>query len=215
MFGNELMKRIIKNMCWSTHLLFVAMLLLSGCGLFAPNHDYKGSILEPPMPIDGIALTQTNGSDFDLNVLSGDIVLVYFGYTFCPDFCPLTLHKASQAVSQLETDQDRIHIIFVSVDPERDTPEAIETYLTSFEDISEANLIGLTGSWTDLEQVMKPFGAFAAKEDASGSAANYLVSHTTRLYVLNTAGEWLLHYPFEARAEDIQADLSFLVSQLD
>lgn len=189
--------------------------MLGGCGFFAPDYQYQGSVLAPPQPIPDIALTKTNGDTLHLSDLSGDIVLIYFGYTFCPDFCPLTLNKAGEAVSQLETGQDRIHIIFVSVDPERDRPEAIEVYLNSFRALYEANFIGLTAEGPQLESAMQPFGAYAAKEDASNSAASYLVSHTTRLYLVNPAGEWLLHYPFEVEAEAIRADLAHLVSQLN
>ncbi|MEM7035047.1 MAG: SCO family protein, partial [Chloroflexota bacterium] len=190
------------------------LFVLTGCGFFGPGYQYKGSVLEPSQTID-VALTQTDGTSLNIGNLPDDITLVYFGYTFCPDFCPLTLHKAAQAVSRLDNGQDRVNIVFVSVDPERDTPQIIDGYLAGFEAMSGANLIGLSGTWPELENAMKPFGAFAAKEDASGSAANYLVSHTTRLYVINQQGEWMVHYPFEAKTEDIQQDLAFLVSQLN
>jgi protein SCO1/2 len=198
-----------KQLLWLALMVFVAALGLSGCKLFTPAYEYKGAVMDPPASLPDFELKSVDGSPFRLSDVSGDIALIYFGYTFCPDVCPMTMADVKQALAGLETGRERVHVIFVSVDPERDTPETLARYMAAF----GPEFIGLTDDFAKVEEVMKPYGAFAQKEEVSDSAAGYLVSHTARLYLVTPNGELLLTYPFGFESEDLQSDLEYLLQQ--
>ena len=188
-------------------LLMGLSLLGVSCQAFGTNYTFKGTALDPPKPLPDFELLATTGEPFHLSDIEGDLALIYFGYTFCPDVCPLTLADVKNTLSMLETGRDRVHVIFISVDPERDTPEALERYLSAF----DASYIGLTDEPAKIQEVMNMFGVFAEKETVEDSAAGYLVSHTSRIFVINQQGELLLMHSFNFAPEDLQSDLSFLL----
>jgi len=190
-------------------LILIGVVIVGvGCQAFAPAYEFKGSVIEPPLPLPDFELNDTNGHPFHLSDVNGDIALIYFGYTFCPDVCPLTLSDIKKALTDLEG-RERIKVIFISVDPERDTPEILGRYLAAF----DPGYIGLTDDFNKIEAVLKPFGAFAAKEEATDSAAEYLVSHTARVYLVTPEQELLMTYPFDFEADDLRSDLTHLLQQ--
>jgi protein SCO1/2 len=132
------------------------------------------------------------------------------GYTYCPDVCPLTLADLKKALTDLGG-RERVHPIFISVDPERDIPAVPTRYLTTF----DSDFIGLTDDFEKIEAAMRPFGAFTEKEEVTGSAAEYLVSHTGRVYLISPNHEILLTYSFGFRPEELRSDLIHLLQQED
>ena len=150
----------------------------------------------------------TDGRPFHLSDVQGDYALIYFGYTFCPDVCPLTMADVRQALTGLEG-RDRVHVIFISVDPERDTPDVLGRYVKAF----GPDFIGLTDDFTKIQAVMKAYGAFAEKEDAPDSAAGYLMSHTARLYLVGPERNLLATYSFGFKPEELRSDLTYLLQQ--
>jgi len=183
-------------------------LILSGCNLF--SYEFKGTQFDPPIPIDDFELVDNHNQPFHLSDVKGNIVLVFFGYTFCPDVCPLTLADVRTALDGLEG-REHVKVLFISVDPDRDTPESLDEYVTAF----DPDFIGLTDpDYANVQKVMKPFGAYAEKEGVENSAAGYLVNHTARLYLLNPQQEMLLTYAFGFDADDLRSDLEHLISQL-
>lgn len=199
----------VKRLLWIGATLIGLAIVGVGCGAFASGYEFKGAVLEPPTSLPDFELKDTNEQPFHLSDVNGEIALVYFGYTFCPDVCPLTLWDVKKALADLEG-RDKIKVIFISVDPGRDTPQVLGRYLSGF----DSNYIGLTDEMENIEQVMKPFGAFAEKEEVADSAAQYLVSHTARLYLINPEQELLLMYPFGFEPDDLRSDLSHLLEQL-
>ncbi len=193
---------------WLLIIVMGFIILGTGCQAFAPAYEYKGAVLDPPSPLPDFELKDTNEEPFHLSDVEGNITLVYFGYTFCPDVCPLTMWDVKKALKDLEGNEN-VKVIFISVDPERDTPEVLERYLTVF----GSDYIGLTDDFEKIETVMKPFGAFAEKEDVSDSAAGYLMSHTARLYLVSSEQELLLMYPFGFESDDLRSDLIYLLQQ--
>ena len=188
--------------------LFALMILLYTGVACSPTYAFKGSQFDPPVPVPDFELTADNGQPFRLSETTSDITLVYFGYTFCPDVCPLTMVDVRDALNQLDpVERERVQVLFVSADPERDTPEVLDRYLASF----DPAFIGLTDDFEKIQTVMKPFGAFAEKEDVENSAAGYLVSHTARLYLLNADHEILFTYPFEFDPDDLASDVTHLL----
>ena len=194
----------------SLFLFIPIMMLLLITTACSPAYEYKGAPLDPPLPVSDFELMTAKGQPFRLSELNSDITLVYFGYTFCPDVCPLTMADVRQSLAQLDPAQrERVQVLFISVDPERDTPEVLDRYLAAF----DPTFIGLTDLFEDIQEVMKLFGAFAEKETVEDSAAGYLVSHTARLYLLNANREILVTYPFGFETEDLASDLTYLLNE--
>lgn len=191
------------------------ILILTGLILFgvsyqaiSPPYQYKGNALDPPVAVPDFQLQTADGALFHLSDLDGKIALIFFGYTHCPDVCPLTVAK--------------VQFIFISVDPARDPPEVLARYLSNF----DANFIGLTDDLKKVQEVMKAYWAYAEKEGApqlaadpsqaahrhDESSANYMVTHTGRVYLVTPARELLLTYPFEFEAEELRSDLIYLLN---
>lgn len=177
-----------------------------GCQAFAPAYEFKGAMLEPAAPLPDFELNSMTGQPFHLSDVKGDYALVYFGYTYCPDICPLTLAFVKQALADLEG-RERVHVIFISVDPERDTPEVLSRYLRAF----DPTFIGLTDDFAKVEQVMKPYGAMAKREEVPDSAAGYLMSHTARIFLIDPEQKLFLTYPHGFQAADLRSDLTYLL----
>jgi protein SCO1/2 len=203
----EMTDRLIPKSILSLALLVLLSLGMAAC--FSTPYTFNGTPLDPPKPLPDLELMSTEGRPFRLSETKGDFTLVYFGYTFCPDVCPLTMVDVKQALSELEEDRERVQVLFVSVDPERDTPEVLDRYLAAF----DPAYIGLTDEPAKIEEVKAAFGVFSAKEEVAGSAAGYLVSHSSYLFLLNPQGELHLLYAFGFEPEDLRSDLAHLLQE--
>jgi protein SCO1/2 len=204
-------------------VLVVLGLFLTACQTFAATHQYKGNLLDPPVPQPDFELAAADGSTFRLSQVEGKITLIFFGYTHCPDVCPLTVTKVKNALASLsDTERAQVQFIFISVDPERDTPDILGRYLRNF----SPDFIGLTDDFDKIEIALKSYWAYAGKDplleatqvpghDTTGhtEAAPYLVTHTGRVYLVTPQRELLLTYPFDLSADDLRSDLSYLLSQ--
>jgi protein SCO1 len=125
-----------------------------------------------------------NGQPFNLADYRGRVVLLYFGYTFCPDVCPTSMAMIRQAVAQLDAEQlERVQGIFVSVDPGRDTPERVADYARFF----HPSILGVTGSEEELAEAGRLYGA-GWQRTQTGSAMGYAVDHSSNTYVIGTDG---------------------------
>lgn len=199
----------LKNLAALILLLAGLALFGAGCGIFSSGYNYAGTQLDPPWPLPDFELTGAGGQPFRLSDIEGNLALIYFGYTHCPDVCPLTLLEVKEALAGLEG-RERVQVIFISLDPQRDTPEAVARYLNTF----DPNFIGLTGDEAAIEQVIKPYRVLAEKEEASGSAAGYLVNHTARLYLASPQQELLLTYAFDFDPAGLRRDLEHLLKSM-
>lgn len=128
--------------------------------------------------------------------------LMFFGFTYCPDICPVTLSVISSALDQMGTDATRVTPLFISVDPGRDTPEAMRDYVSSF----HPGIIGLTGSEEQVDHVAKSYGVYYAKSAATADDPdNYLVDHTSITYLITPDNTYAAHFSHGTSAEDIAA----------
>jgi protein SCO1/2 len=134
------------------------------------------------------------------------VVVLYFGYTFCPDVCPTTLTDMKQVMKLLGKKADDVQFIMVSVDPERDTPEKLNEYVTYF----DPRFIGLTGTPEEVVTAATPFGVIFEKHEGT-AATGYLVDHTATLSVIDKDGRMRLLFPFDADPQDIADDLQHLI----
>jgi len=144
-------------------------------------------------------LTDQNGQRFDVASQRGKVVLVFFGYSQCPDVCPITLSKLSSVARRLGDQRTEMVVLYVTVDPERDTPEALKADLSNF----TLNAVGLTGTREEIDRVVKLYGARYAIVPTPQSAGKYSVSHSTTLYVLDQRGRLSTEFPYEATADEI------------
>lgn len=172
------------------------------------EYTFQGSLIEPAVPAPQFELTDMNGNLFQLSQLEDQVVVMFFGYTSCPDVCPVTLTEFLQIRSKLGPAAEQVSFVFVTVDPERDTAERMRKYLTNF----DPEIIGLTGERSDLEPVWADYGVYQARAEGS-SDSNYLVDHSSRVYVIDRAGNLRLTYLFGTESELITEDIRHLVSR--
>lgn len=135
-------------------------------------------------------LTDQTGKRVTDQAFRGKYMLVFFGYTYCPDVCPGTLQVVSAALDRLGPAGDDITPVFVTIDPARDTPEVIRDYAKSF----HPRLVALTGSDTDIDKAARAYRVYYAKAKGTGSGKDYLMDHATFLYLMDKEGKFLKHF---------------------
>lgn len=169
--------------------------------------DFRGTtFVEPFPPAADFELLRANGDTFRLSDQRGKIVLLFFGYTTCPDVCPTTMAEMNMVLNQIPQYAEQIRVVFVTVDPERDTSQDVQEYVGRF----NSSFIGLSGSLDDLEKIWQDFGVFR-EITQSGSAAGVLINHTARVTLIDKDGNVRLSYGFGTPVEDIVHDLKLLL----
>ncbi|MEZ5289018.1 MAG: SCO family protein [Vicinamibacterales bacterium] len=154
----------------------------------------------PVLPIGGdFQLTDDDGQPFTLASQRGRVILIFFGYSSCPDACPTTLSKLSTVARRLGDEASRVRTLYVSVDPERDTPPVLKADLASF----SLDAVGLTGTKAEIDRVVEQYGAAYEVVPTPGSAAPYTISHTTAVYALDTQGRVRTTFAYEASVDEI------------
>jgi len=192
------------------YLLITLLILATGCGLTAvseSDREFAGALVNSPQPVPNFTLTSANGP-VSLNDFSGQYVFLYFGYTFCPDVCPGTLSNLAAVREELGQDGDKMQVIMISVDPERDTPEVLETYVAHF----DPTFLGITGTKEEIDAAGEPFGIFYEIHEGS-AASGYLVDHTARSFLIDPEGNARVAYPHDASRDGIVADLEWFLAQ--
>ena len=138
---------------------------------------------------------------------AGKWQLVFFGFTFCPDICPTTLNDVSIVLEELGAEADQVQPLFITVDPERDTPEVMAEYVGNF----DPRIVGLTGSPEQIDQAAHAFRAYYAKVEQEGVAGGYTMNHSAFLYLMSPEGDYATHFAADddpaAVAEEIRAYL--------
>ncbi|APD09149.1 MULTISPECIES: SCO family protein [Thermus] len=188
--------------------LSLALLALLGVAyLFLPKgHSFYGTRLMQPKPVD-FAL-QGPGDPVRLADFQDKVVLLFFGYVHCPDVCPTTLLALKRAYEKLSPkEQERVQVVFVSVDPERDPPEVADRYAKAF----HPRFLGLSGSPEAIREVAQGFGVYYQKTQYRGPG-EYLVDHTATTFVVQGGKLVLLFSPDKVEATDkVVADLRALL----
>jgi protein SCO1/2 len=190
-------------------------------GVVRGPSGFYGSTLPEPRPAPPMRLVEHGGRVFDLAGQRGKVVLLFFGYTHCPDVCPTTLADWRRVKGTLGGDTARVRFVFVSTDPARDTPEAARAYVTKF-DSSFYGLSGDSATIAGLERafMVRSFREAAATDSAGAAVADahagheaYSVAHSTRTFVIDEAGRWRLIMPAGAGPAMIAADVRKLLSE--
>ena len=184
---------------------YITVLIVAAVLLNRPD-TFRGVEYQQPLAAPEITLTRDNGDIFRLSEQKGKVVLLFFGYTFCPDVCPTTLAELKQVYDGLGDNAQFVQVVFITVDPGRDTSQKIQEYVNRF----NPAFIGLSGSQTELENIWKGYGVF--REIVPGtSPTNYIVNHTARIILIDPDGNLRLSYGFQAPIDDIIHDVELIL----
>ena len=200
--------RLFKGELVAVGALAVAAVIASM--VWRPTDPFKGEPLEPARPVPAFTLVDQHGRPFSSDALKGKVVAVFFGYTHCPDVCPATLNLFALARRQLADapESEAVRFVFISVDPERDTPQRLEEYLQAI----DPGIIGLTGTPPQVREVLEAWGVTAEKVPLSANdPTTYTMTHTASVLLLDETGRIRVRVPFGSSADDLVHDIRELL----
>ena len=184
----------------------VCLLVLAGLAIVrfgAPGPVQQAAAIGGPFTLtDGAGRTVTD------KTFLGKYMLVYFGYTFCPDVCPTTLNDVGQALDKLGARADQVHPLFITVDPARDTPAVVKQYAAAF----SPRLEGLTGTPDQIASVAHEYRVYYAAHKTGPNPGDYTMDHSSILYVMNPAGQFVGIIQADESPDQIAADLAKYMS---
>ena len=185
-----------------------AAVLLAGCDKLLPNaHSPFNAVDVTGSPLAGdFHLVDADGKPRSLADFRGKVVVVTFGYTHCPDVCPTTLADFAAARKKLGAEASRVQVLFVTVDPQRDTAELLRQYVPAF----DPSFIGLRGELPAIDKVTRDFHVYANRRE--GSTGAYTVDHSAQSFVFDPAGKLRLVIGYGMEPEKIASDLRLLLN---
>ncbi len=183
--------------------LLVAVLLLSAGGFIWLSRGGTASLVGGSFTLEDGNGRQVADRDF-----RGKYLLIYFGYTFCPDVCPTTLTEAADALERLGPKADRLQPIFITVDPKRDTPAVVKQYAAAF----SPRLIGLTGSPEQIAQVANKYRVYYAEHRTGPGPGDYTMDHSSILYLMGPDGSFVAPIRADETGAEMAADIAKYMS---
>ena len=189
-----------KQVLWVGLASILTVALGTAVWMLTVKPSLHGAVIDPPLQAGGIRLQDYSNQDFNLSGLRGNVVLLYFGYTNCPDECPLTMAHLKLATDQLGGDAKHVRVIMVTTDPKRDTPGVLKAFMTKF----SPDFIGLLGPQDALQKVWRDYGVTV--ED-NGETHSFFV------YVIDRSGKWRETFLPDSPPADIAADVRLLLSE--
>lgn len=191
---------------WGARLALVLLVFAAGCSPRAPAEKFKSADITGATWGRDFHLTDQNGKPRSLSDFKGKVVLLYFGYTHCPDVCPTTLATLARMRKSLGPDAGRVQVLFVTVDPARDTPQRLAQYLAAF----DPTFVGLWGNEATIAQTAKAFKvAHEVHRDAQGNETE--VDHSSGVYAFDPKGRLRLYINQGEPATDIAHDVRLLL----
>lgn len=196
--------RLKHTLLLAAGLALLALGIVLGLQWQARQRALEQLPVNPRMGGDFI-LPATRGGELDTRTLRGKVVLLNFGFTSCPDVCPLVLARLRQVVKSLGSDAQGVQVVFVSFDPARDTLPGLKSYVEHF----HPGFVAATGTEAQIATVAARYGVVYLRED-SGSAAGYGFAHSDYIYLIDSAGHVRKLYDNQARSDEIAADVRLL-----
>lgn len=201
-------------------LLVVLLVVLAACGGKAEykknesnpapgEGDLLGVLTEPRQLIENFGGPSTQDSDFNLDNYRGKVVLIYFGFTTCPDICPTTLAEIRQVLSNLGDDAANVQFVMVTIDPERDTLDKLKAYVETF----NTTFIGVRQEGATLQAMQDTFEVKAFKQELPDSAMGYTFDHTPSVFVIDRQGRWVERFLFGTSPSTIERDVRLLLAE--
>jgi protein SCO1 len=184
--------------------LLLAALLAVGCG--RPDAAMPPAQARPSFGGD-FTLTNQDGHRFQLAALRGRPAVLFFGYTSCPDMCPVTMSRITGALDRLNRGASEVSVLFVSLDPGRDTPAVLKEYVGSF----GVPVIGLTGTEEELGRVAAQY--HASSEFVPSGTKNYLINHTSAIFLIDRHGRLAQYFKFDEKPETLAAALQSVLDE--
>jgi protein SCO1/2 len=193
---------------WPISGLVVGLVAVVGFGLYLRPHQFGGTILQSPRPAYNFSFTGPQEKSISLADFKGKIVLLFFGYTSCPDVCPTTLQKLRDTMKLMGKHKDDVQVIMITVDPEKDTSKRINGYLSMF----DPSFIGLTGNMADITSAASQYGVFFEKRPYN-EKGGYLIDHTATVMLIDPKGFLRVIYPYNTTASAIANDIAYILSR--
>lgn len=166
-------------------------------------HEFVGTVFTDTQAAPSFTLTADTGEPVALETFRGKVVLIYFGYTFCPDVCPASLAELAEAVAALDPDdREQVQVMMISVDPERDTPEVLAGYLDHF----DPSFVGFTGTRDEIAAVAADYNVFFQAAEGT-PATGYLVDHWAGVYLIDPDGNLVESFGYGTPGEQIAEDI--------
>jgi protein SCO1/2 len=185
------------------------MVLLPASLAAAGEEALKAGVFDPPRAAPEFNLQASTGSEFTLASQRGKVVVLGFGFSHCPDVCPVTLAVLAQMRKQLGELAEQVQVVYITVDPERDTPARLREYLVLF----DKGFIGVTGAPEQLKALREAYGIMAARAENKNAPDGYLVHHSTYVYLIDRAGLLRALVPFGSSAADFAHDVKILLQE--
>lgn len=185
--------------------VFALLVVVNQVVRWLQPHPFNGTLLEATAPVADFQLPTTAGKSLRLSDFHGKYLLLYFGYTYCPDACPLTLANLADMRKRLGPAADKVQVIFISLDPDRDTVKQLASYLPHF----DSTFLGMTGTSEEILKVATQFGIFYEKR---GETAGYTIDHTSTVIVVDPQGRPQELFPYGATGEQMADDLRYLLN---
>lgn len=168
----------------------------------------KSGVFDPPRMAPDFSLPSSRDNQFTLSEQRGKLLVLGFGFTNCPNVCPMTLANLAQVYKNLGALAGQVQVVYMTVDPERDTPARLREYLTNF----NSHFVGVTGSADELAAVRQAYGIIAKKE-VHKNGGNYEVHHSSYIYLIDRDGLLRALVPFGKSADDITHDIKILLQE--
>ncbi len=190
-------------------LLTTLTLLLASPAIGADGNAFESGVFEPPRAAPDFVLQGSHGSPVVLSKLRGKVVVLAFGFSYCPRICPVTLARLSEVFKNLGPAASEVQVLFVTVDPERDTADRLREFLQFF----HPSFLGVTGDDEHLKAVRREYGILATKAASESKKLGYEVHHSSSIFLIDREGKLRVLVPFGRPPESISHDIKLLLAK--
>jgi protein SCO1/2 len=199
--------RQINRLYWFGIIALAGLVLLVLLvALYTKPYTFLGSSINPPQPAPDFSINDVSGQTFTLGSQKGKIVLLFFGYTSCPDECPTTMGMLKQVKVGLGKYANRVSFVFITIDPARDAPPVLQAYVNEF----DPSFIGITGTESELQPIWQSYGVYIDKT-MNETGNGYTLTHSNRVYLVDTQGNFRLTYAYGTAPDDLLHDIQYLL----